>query len=135
MNTKKFLLAVLAGFVGNSVAYAILEELLLKGYMAKEVYEPAGASVGGAPLMAFVAVLSMSLIMAYIYPKGYQGGKPLYEGSRFGILLGLFAGIPFGIFFGLMFSIGSVPALVLILVYALEVAVAGLLIGLVYGRA
>jgi len=134
MNTKKLILAMLAGFVGNSIAYAILEELLLKGYMAKAIYEPSGASVGGAPYMAFVAVLSMSLIMAYIYPKGYEGGAPLSEGFRFGVLLGLFAAIPFGIFFDLMFAIGFVPTLVLISVYALEVAVAGLFIGFVYGK-
>jgi len=84
--------------------------------------------------MAFVAVLSMSLIMAYIYPKGYEGGAPLSEGFRFGVLLGLFAAIPFGIFFDLMFAIGFVPTLVLISVYALEVAVAGLFIGFVYGK-
>ncbi len=134
MNTKKFLFAVLTGVVGNTVAYTILEEFLFKGYMAKAIYGPAGVSIGGFSYMPFVAVISMSLIMAYIYPKGYKGGTPLSEGFRFGILLGLFAGIPFGIFFDLMFPIGFVPTLVLILVYTLEVATAGLLIGLVYGK-
>tara|TARA_Y100000310_G_C20293531_1_gene628308 strand:- start:485 stop:613 length:129 start_codon:yes stop_codon:yes gene_type:complete len=38
MKPKRFFLAVLAGFIGNSVAYAILEELLLKRYIAKVIY-------------------------------------------------------------------------------------------------
>ncbi len=137
MKPKRFLLAVLAGFVGRAVAYAILEGLLLKGYM-EAIFEPAGASMEGmegGPFMPLVAVLSMSLIMAYLYPKGYEGGKPLSEGLRFGVLLGLFSGIPLGIFSDVMFAIGFVPALVLIIVYVLETAAAGLFIGLVYGRA
>ena len=134
MNTKKYILAVLAGFIGNTVTYAILEVFLLKTYIAETIIEPSGAFVGGTPIMAFVAVLSMSLIMAYIYPTGYKGGTPLSEGFRFGVLLGLFVAIPYGIFFDLMFPIGFIPTLVLILVYTLEVAASGLLIGLVYGK-
>ncbi len=134
MKTKKFLFAVLAGLVGNTVTYAILEVFLFKAYIAETIIKPAEASVGGTPIMAFVAVLSMSLIMAYIYPTGYKGGTPLSEGFRFGVLLGLFVAIPYGIFFDLMFSIGFMPTLVLILVYTLEVAASGLLIGLVYGK-
>ena len=136
MNWKKFLLAALAGFVGNTIAYVILEELLLKGYMETAIYQAAGASVpGGIPLMSLVAVVSMVLIMAYIYPKGYEGGTPAVEGLRFGILLGLFFGIPMAFFtFGTMFPIGLGPVLVLTLISTLEIAASGLLIGLVYGR-
>ncbi len=54
--------------------------------------------------MAFVAVLSMSVILAYLYPKGYEGGNPLSERLRSCVLLGFFAGIPFGIFFVLALS-------------------------------
>lgn len=133
MNMNKFLLSVVAGFVGNVVAYVVLEELIFKGYMERTIYQPTGASTEVALYMPLIAVLLMVIIMAYLYPKGYEGGPPVVEGLRFGILLGLFAGIPFGIFFDLMFPIGFGPALVLILVFTLEIATAGLLIGLVYG--
>ena len=134
MNTKKFLLATVAGFVGNVVAYFVLEGLILKAYMKSNIYEVTGASMEGAMYMPLLAVLIMALIMAYLYPKGYEGGSPVAEGIRFGILLGLFAGVPFGIFFNMMFPIGFGPAIVLILVYALETTAAGLLIALVYGK-
>lgn len=134
MNTKKFLFAVFAGFVGNIITYAILEGFLFKAYIAETITKPAGISIEGAPIMGFVALLSMMLIMAYIYPIGYKGGTSLSEGFRFGVLLGLFIAIPHGVIYNLMFSIGFMPTLVLILVYTLEVAAAGLLIGLVYGK-
>ena len=84
--------------------------------------------------MPLVATVSMALIMAYIYPKGFEGGSPLAEGLRFGTLLGLFYGIPFAFFFGTMFPIGFDAILVTTLISTLEIAAGGLLIGLVYGR-
>ena len=134
MDMKKFLLATVAGFVGISVAFFLLEELIFKSYLERAFYQPIGASVPAVSLVPLVAPLSMVLIMAYLYPKGYEGGSPAVEGLRFGVLLGLFSGIPFGVFFALTFAIGFGPVLVQILVYTLEVAAAGLLIGLVYRK-
>ena len=136
MNIKKFLLAALAGFVGSSVAYVILEVVLFSGYLERSIYQPAGASTtGGGYILPTVATVSMVLIMAYIYPKGYEGGSPVVEGLRFGILMGLFFGIPQSFFFGTMFPIiGFGAILVGTLITTLELAASGLLIGLVYGR-
>jgi len=134
MNTRNFLLSVLAGFVGFMVAGILLEELIFKSYLERAFYQPIGAAVPAPSLVAFVAPLSIALIMAYLYPKGYEGGSHAVEGLRFGVLLGLFSGIPFVVFFDLLFPIAFGPALVQILLYTLEVAAAGLLIGLVYGR-
>ena len=102
--------------------------------MASALYEPTGASMEGSIFLPVLAVLFMNFIMAYIYPKGYSSGTPAVEGLRFGVLMGLFAGIPFGFFFGSMFMLGLGPIFVLALVYTLEVAAAGLCIGLVYGK-
>ncbi|MFQ6615202.1 MAG: hypothetical protein ACE5HZ_00350 [Fidelibacterota bacterium] len=134
MDTKKFLLATLGGFVGNVVAYVILEQLIFKSYIETNVMEATGASMEGPMYLPLIAVLAMVLIMAYLFPKGYEGGAPAGEGLRFGIFLGLFAAIPFGIFFDLAFPVGFGPTVVMILVYTLEVAAAGLAIGLVYGK-
>ena len=135
MNTKKFLLAALAGGVGQSIAYAILEVGLLRDYLVTNIYNATGASVTGEGSFPFwVGLLAIILVMAYIYPKGYEGGSPAYEGLRFGVLLGLFSGVPFGVFFDNMFPIGAIPALVFMLTYTAEIALAGLFIGLVYGK-
>jgi hypothetical protein len=134
MNIKKFLFAAIAGVVGNVIAYVVLEELIFKGYMERNFYRPIGISLEGTPLWPLIGVLAMALIMAYIYPKGYEGGAPVAEGFRFGVFLGLFSGIPFGVFMGTMFPIGIGPILILIFLYTLEVTATGLLVGLVYGR-
>lgn len=134
MNTKKYLLAVLAGFVGNMLVFFILEQFLLRTYMTTAIYEPAGAGMQGSPVFALGGVLISSLILAYIYPKGYEGGAPLMESTRFGVLMGLFFGFPFAFYFSAMFSTGFVPTLVLAIEGSLEVVGSGLFIGLVYGR-
>jgi hypothetical protein len=133
MNIKKLLLATLAGVVGNSVAYGILF-VLLQSYLERDIIVPTGASTEGSPVLSIIATVSLALIMAYIYPKGYEGGSPVSEGLRFGILMGLFFGIPYAVNFNSMFPISYAAILVLALFYALEITAGGLAIGLVYGR-
>ncbi len=133
MNIKKLLLATLAGVVGNSVAYGILA-ILLKSFLERAILVPTGASTEGSPVLSTIATVTLALIMAYIYPKGYEDGSPVSEGLRFGILMGLFFGIPNAVNFNSMFPISLDAVLVLALFYALEITAGGLAIGLVYGR-
>jgi hypothetical protein len=133
MNVRKFLLAALAGFVSNGIAYGILL-VLLGGYFESAVLGPAGASTEGSVVLPTIASVTMALIMAYIYPKGYEGGSPLSEGLRFGIAMGLFFGIPYAFYFGSMYPIAVGALVVFALGTALETAAGGLAIGLVYGR-
>ena len=56
------------------------------------------------------------------------------EGIRFGLLMGLFAVVPYGVFFGSMFSLGFGPIAVMSILYTVEVAVTGLVMGLVQGK-
>jgi len=134
MNTKKFVLATIAGFVANVVAYFILEQLVFKGYMQNSFYDAIGASVEGSPVLPLIAVLVMVLIMAYLYPKGFEGGSPVAEGLRFGLMFGLFLGVPFSLFTGAMFSLNIAVMLVLILITILELMAVGVAVGLVYGE-
>jgi hypothetical protein len=133
MNIKKLLLATLAGVIGNSIAYGILI-VLLKSYMESAILVPTGASTEGSAVLSTIATVTLALIMAYIYPKGYEGGSPVSEGFRFGILMGLFFGIPYAVMFNSMFPISFGAVLVLALFYALEITAGGLAISLVYGR-
>ncbi|MCK4897984.1 MAG: hypothetical protein KAS38_04375 [Anaerolineales bacterium] len=133
MNIKKYLLAALAGGVGTSVAYVILF-FPLNSYLERNILVPAGASSQGSTVSSTVATISMALIMAYIYPKGYEGGSPVSEGLRFGILIGLLYGIPLTLHFGSLFPISFGALLLWALIETLKTAAGGLAIGLVYGR-
>lgn len=130
---KRFLLASLAGFITNSVGYNLLEGLIFKDYMKENVYDVVGVELGSSPV-PLVAVALMAIIMAYLYPRGYEGGAPAAEGIRFGLLIGLFAGVPYGVFFGTLFSLGFGPIAMISILMTVEVAISGLVIGLVYGR-
>lgn len=135
MDIKKFLFASLAAIIGSGIAFGILELFLFKDYLSANVYEASGASVAGDGAYPYwVASLAMAFVMAYIYPKGYEGGAPSAEGLKFGVLMGLFSGIPFGVYFDQAFPIGAVPALVLMLVYAAEVAAGGWAVGMYYAK-
>jgi len=139
MNIKKFLLASLVAFLSLNITYAVIEGALLGGYIDRAVTQPSGAlptgTITGVSLaLVMVAIAAMALIMAYIYPKGYEGGSPAVEGLIFGILMGLFYGIPYTFFFGTMFPISVSTILIMAIVTTLEVAVAGVFIGLVYGK-
>ena len=37
----------------------------------------------------FLAYMVLGVLMAYIYPLGYRGGKPVFEGVKFGAIIGL----------------------------------------------
>ena len=139
MNTKKYLLSALAGLVGFIVASIVLEDFILKSYLERTFYQPIEELIRDSaptefslPFVGFLVV--WILIMAYMYPKGYEGGSPAVEGLRFGVLLGLFMGMPLALSIEVFFGIGLVPVLVQIFITTLEVATAGLLIGLVNGR-
>lgn len=139
INIKKFLLASLAAFLSLNITYAVIEGVLLGDYIDSAVTQPSGAlppdAITGQSLaLVMFAITAMSLIMAKIYPKGYEGGLPAVEGLKFGILMGMFYGIPFTFFFGTMFPISVSAILIMAIVTTLEVAVAGVLVGLVYGK-
>ena len=59
--------------------------------LISDYYE--SVTVGGreAPLMWAIglAYLMVGIIMAYMYPKGYEGGSPVGEGLKFGAIIGL----------------------------------------------
>ena len=80
-----------------------------------------------------VAYVIVGLVMAYMYPKGFEGGSPLGEGLKFGIIIGLLWWLPTNlVFYAAMegpFSIVLVDGAW----HLLEEGIAGAVLGLVYG--
>jgi hypothetical protein len=57
-----------------------------------DFYEAAsGGAAREAPLMwsVLLGYLIVALIMAYMYPKGYEGGSLVAEGFKFGAMIGI----------------------------------------------
>lgn len=134
MNIKRYLLASLTGFVAMMAASTLIEGVLFHDYLLDNVFKPAGVEVDNIPVWIAAPVVLIMLIMAYMYPKGYEGDAPAAESLRFGVLMGLFGGVPFGVYFGGMFSLDFAAIIIMTAAYTVEIAIAGLAIGLVYGR-
>ena len=81
-------------------------------------------------ILKSLLVLPVSLLMTYMYPKGYQGGYPLFEGLRFGVMVGLLISIPFNT---LSYYPSIWTALLDIPWRMMEQGLMGIAIALVYG--
>jgi hypothetical protein len=78
--------------------------------------------------------LVVGFIMAYMYPKGYEGGSPAVEGFKFGAVIGLLWWLPtqlvlYGAFEG-PFSVVLVDGAW----HVVEQGVAGIALAMVFGR-
>ena len=84
MNLKKIVLASLAGGIGMWILAGIWHELILANF-----YENATQATHEGTGIILVAYLVLGALMAYLYPLGYKGGRPVIEGLRFGMVIGL----------------------------------------------
>jgi hypothetical protein len=85
-------------------------------------------------LFTTLGLLTTALLLALIYPRGYQGGFPLLEGFGFGVLLGLLVALPYAFF---VYARAEVPFAELLIPVVWNTAswgLTGIAIALVYGR-
>jgi hypothetical protein len=137
MNKKRWLLAsavVLVFFiVFEYICHGILMANLYRA--TASLWRPTAQMQQMLPL-GWLATLIFSLIMVYIYHRGYEGtGTRIGEGLRFGFLIGLFTTVPM-----IAWSYVSQPIPPAIigwwaLIGMVEMIVAGGIIGLIYRRA
>jgi hypothetical protein len=82
----------------------------------------------------FVAVLVTSVLLAYVYPKGYGGRTPWAEGLRFGMLTGLLVSLPTNLHVYAATET-PLPGLVTAVLWTVITwGITGSLIGAIYGR-
>ena len=122
--------AWLAGAVTMGILGGLFHGVLAAGYLASQL--PAGAVMPTPPLPLFF-LFPVTLIMAYLYPKGYEGGAPAVEGARFGALIGLILAIPLNVLFVGMFGVGMGAIYVDLPWHVIEQGATGAAIGLAYG--
>lgn len=123
--------ATFAGYVTMALLGWLFHQVLAADYLASQL--PAGAMMPTGPLPVFFA-LPVSLIMAYLYPKGYDGGAPATEGFRFGALIGVIMALPLNVLFVGMFGVGMGALMVDLPWHLIEEGATGAAIGIAYGR-
>jgi hypothetical protein len=136
MNITRLLLAAFAAFV----AYFVLGGLFfaagpLRNEFAKfpAVYRTQESMKPTLPL-GMASMLVAMIVLAVIYAMLYKGGSGLFEGARYGALIGIFCVCSFVIHnyvnlnISLRLTLGQAAA------YFVEWVVAGVVIGLIYKR-
>ena len=123
--------AWLAGAATMMVLGGLFHLVLAGGYLASRLPE---AATMPSPGLVVLFVLPVTLIMAYMYPKGFEGGAPAIEGFRFGALLGIVMVLPLNVLFVGMFGVSVGAALVDVPWHVIEQGATGSVIGLVYGK-
>lgn len=101
-----------------------------------EFYRTHSPLLRESPLIRVVLLgyVVLAALMAVIYPKGYEGGRPWIEGLRFGLYMGLLATLPRGI---VMYAVDGSHTGLLIAVDAAwhlaEQGAGGVVIALIHG--
>jgi hypothetical protein len=133
MNLTRLALAALAATVWDVVFGVVVYGMLLAPEFARYpgVYRSNEQGMAFLPLM-FAGVLIAILVVAIIYAKGYEGGSPVSEGVRFGLLLGLFVAFAFaGVDYAVL-NIGRKLAVMTAAAGFFEWFGVGTIVGLVY---
>ncbi|MBI4476427.1 MAG: hypothetical protein HY654_04595 [Acidobacteria bacterium] len=92
------------------------------------------ARPGGVLMIGIVAYyLVLSFMMAWLYPKGYEGKGPIAEGLRFGLAIGVLVYISEALHQFAVMDVTLGPALAHGAWHLVETTAGGLAIGAVYG--
>lgn len=125
----KFAAATLAGGVGMWVVAGLWHNLIMPA-----LYKGTHATHEGIGIL-LLAYIVLALIMAYIYPLGYKGGKPILEGLRFGMIIGILWVFPHEL---AMMGAHEGKSILYVLQnsgwHIIEQGIGGIIIGLIYGR-
>ena len=133
MNLSRVALAGFAAWVAfcliGFLANAVLMRELYEAHMS--FMRPEAESNARLPL-AFAVSLVAFFAFAYAYAKGYEGGKGLQEGLRFGVLVSVLL-IGFGLVWEFMvYPLSRTFLLVRVVDTIVEFAIYGAIVGAVY---
>jgi hypothetical protein len=116
----------------------LVASFLVHGLLLTELYRQHAAQT--RPEDAQMAILPVGLALAlvgffafaYAYAKGYEGGRGVQEGLRFGVLVGIMLCCFAGIFQYMVWPVSTTLLMAWLLDYVLEFALYGMVVGLVY---
>jgi hypothetical protein len=133
MNFPRVALAAVVSWV----AYLAVS-FLVHGLLLADLYRQHAAST--RPEDAQMAILPVALglallgffAFAYAYAKGYEGGRGVQEGLRFGVVVGIILCCFAGIFQYMLWPASATLLMAWLLDYVLEFALYGMIVGFVY---
>ena len=129
---RRFVHGALAAFAVGFLLSGLWHVLLMADF-----YESSAAGAAReAPVFWAIglAYLVVGFIMAYIYPKGYDGGSPISEGLKFGAIIGLLWWFPTNL---VLYAALEGPFTIVLVDggwHLVEQGLAGVALAMVYGR-
>ena len=129
MNIRFFLVAGAVGAVAMWAFAGIWHKVILKAF-----YEAATEATHEGTGIIFIAYLVLGGLMAYLFPLGYKGGRPLWEGLRFGMLIGVLWVFPHQLAMAGAHGESLLYPFQNAAVHMAEQGLGGVVIGLIYGR-
>lgn len=135
MNYGRLALAAVVGTVVDAAYGFGVYGTLLRGEFSSypAVYRSEAAGPAYMPYLFLGTFLAMCAA-AYIFAKGYEGGKGVQEGARFGAAIGVFAAGYTSLVNYATLNIGSGLGMMMAAAAWVEWIIAGMVIGLVYTR-
>jgi hypothetical protein len=133
MNLSRVALAGFAAWVVFCIVGFVAHAVLMNDlYMAHSVIMRPEADANARLPLAFAVALVGFFAFSYAYAKGYEGGKGVQEGLRFGVLVGVML-IAFVVVWDYMtYPLSRTFFLAMVIDYIVEFAIYGVVVGLIY---
>ena len=133
MNNSRIALAAVAATIVFFICGFLIFGLLIGSDFAPyaAVYRSQAGMQQHAPVGIICSFVAM-IVMSFIYAKGYEGGSGLLEGVRFGGLVGLFLACKCVADEYVTLNIGGKLASEMAAGVLVEMAIVGMVIGMVY---
>ena len=133
MNAKSLAIAAVAAWVVDSIYGFLVFGMALQSEFARYpgVFRSFNQVNSMLPLM-FGATLVGTLVVAYIFAKGHEGGSGLQEGLRFGIVFATFGLFMISIPNYVVLNYGRRLALYSAVGAFIELMLMGVVLGLIY---
>ena len=133
MLQSKLLRATVASYLVMFTLSFVWYGILAEGFNSEQYM----TILRGPEDFSFVSIaigyLLLAMLMSYIYPLGYEGGRPGAQGLRFGILVGLLIALPAAFINGGAYKMPLMANLVDAVYRIVEIGLGGLIIGRLYG--
>jgi len=133
MNHSRIALSAVAATIVFFICGFLIFGLLIGQDFAPyaAVYRSQAGMQQHAPIGIISSFIAM-FVMSFIYAKGYEGGSGLMEGFRFGALIGLFLACKCVADEYVTLNIGAKLAVEMAAGVLVEMAIVGMVIGMVY---
>ena len=134
MRLRQWLLAWVGAFATVVIGDVLIHQVWLgPTYQATASWWRSAEDMRALMGLMVLSQLSLAVLLTFIYAKGYEVGKgTLWQGFRFGVLMGLLLAVPSNVMKAFVYPYPPSLLMSWIIGTLLEVTVAGMVIGLVY---